>query len=478
VSDTSPPNPPVPGLDTFSPRRLVELLQKLRGLEVELESWRSRSENSQAFEKHNSQVRRAQNRLEPLLGEIRDILKKGGAEVAIVAEAQRVERLILAVHRTWEFFRGKFAQRQEEQFAPFLAAADEFAWACYEWARALAYPDPANSSMREPPLVFFNGGWSPFAVARGQEYRGEEVANEPLSGPRLKGILRSLPIPVIGVPWYQRQHLPDALFLGHEVGHLVEEDFGLTGVIEEAVKVTAVKRQPAWKSWVKEVFADVYGCLASGPAFVSTLMDFLAGAPGEVTTETRVDPLWGDYPTNYLRVLINLEVLKQMGFSTEAQSRLESWRGTYQSHALAAFEEDVPAVVKGLLAGPYPTLQGKSLRQVLDFTSRMQTDAEKAARSVQEGSEVRTREIRPLFAATRLLYDTDPAKFAEAVPALFTHITASLAPGTRAGETLLPESKVAEQASGDHALGAKLLAVLLEGIDAQPKSTSRIGAGT
>ena len=75
-------------------------------------------------------------------------------------------------------------------------------------------------------------------------------------------------------------------------------------------------------------------------------MDILAGAPSFVTTETRLGPSWGDYPTTALRrVLINLEVLKQMGLTAESERLAKSWCTTYPSHAMSAFEADVTAVV-------------------------------------------------------------------------------------------------------------------------------------
>ena len=306
-------------------------------------------------------------------------------------------------------------------------------------------------------------------VFRQKKYRGEEVPGEPLSGSRLQAALRSLPIPVIGLPWYQRDLLPDALVLGHEVGHLVEEDFQLTAVIAKAAEVAAAERRPAWESWLGEVFADVYGCLSGGPAFVATLLDILAGDPKEVSTAVRNGPLWGDYPTDWLRARINLEVLAWMGFSTEAKRLSDSWLGGYPSHAMTAFEGDVPAVVEALLAGPYPTLQGKSFRLVIDFSREMHEEAAKAVASVQEGSAVGSQEIRTLFAASRLLYEADPKQFATSAPALLDHITDSLQPGTRAGEKLLAEDEKGGQAAGDRKQGIKLLGSLLEEIGARPR---------
>ena len=77
-------------------------------------------------------------------------------------------------------------------------------------------------------MVFLNGGWSPFEMSRGIAYEPEMVDDEEFPRQRYRAILDDLPFPVIGVPWYQVRHLPDAVLLGHEVGHTVEDDFRLT----------------------------------------------------------------------------------------------------------------------------------------------------------------------------------------------------------------------------------------------------------
>ena len=85
--------------------------------------------------------------------------------------------------------------------------------------------------------------------------------------PASRALAQRLPVPVVGVPWFQLYHLPDALVIGHEVGHLVERDTGLTATIQELVEraVTEARMDPgcvaAWRGWAAEAFADVYGTL-------------------------------------------------------------------------------------------------------------------------------------------------------------------------------------------------------------------------
>ena len=178
------------------------------------------------------------------------------------------------------------------------------AWACYEPARALAYPDPVSNERRAAAPGVLQRRLEP--VCRGDRdraYRGEEVPSEPLSGARLNAVLRSLPIPVIGLPWYQRQHLPDALVIGHEVGHLVEEDFGLTVVVSGSANAAAEGAGMPGSLRRERFFADVSGCLACGPGFVATLMEHVRGYSGLRDDRDTAGSPWWEYPTTALRSL-------------------------------------------------------------------------------------------------------------------------------------------------------------------------------
>jgi hypothetical protein len=62
------------------------------------------------------------------------------------------------------------------RFQDYLYAADELAWACYEPAQRKVVPEHVpTEQVKEPPLVFFNGGASPFVSSREQSYEAEAV---------------------------------------------------------------------------------------------------------------------------------------------------------------------------------------------------------------------------------------------------------------------------------------------------------------
>src|SRR4029450_8690754 len=66
-----------------------------------------------------------------------------------------------------------------------------------------------------------------------------------------------------------------------------------------------------WARWHKEMLADMFARLLGGPAAVESLMDVVGRAPAETMRYSAL----GVHPTPYLRVLINLVLLKRMGFA-------------------------------------------------------------------------------------------------------------------------------------------------------------------
>src|SRR5712692_7672444 len=97
-------------------RQTWELNQRLSALRDELGFWQQETTRNKDFRRHNSQVRS----FAELLNNIR----------------------------------GKVVQRREGRFATFLQLADEYAWLCYQ--------PIYEAGLKEPPLVFLNGGYSPY----------------------------------------------------------------------------------------------------------------------------------------------------------------------------------------------------------------------------------------------------------------------------------------------------------------------------
>lgn len=400
-------------------RKVAELDQKLNSLQTEFADWHQRSEEKQLLEKNYTQIRRVTKQLDAFRSEIRVHLDKLiDNPVQSLSDCRNLELDILEVHRVWQFFRSKLALRSIARFQDYLYAADELAWACYHPAQERVDPGhKARDQIREPPLVFFNDGASPFAASRNQPYLVEEVANKLLNMPALVASLKQLPVSTIGIPWFQIEHLPDGLVIGHEVGHNLEDDFALTDrlkkLLELALKKVAGERQPTWRAWLGEVFADVYGCLATGPAFTGALIDFLAGDPQTITTEYLSEDNWSSYPTAYLRVLLSTGLLEKQGFKDAASKLLHDWQEAYhEEHALRDFERDIPFILDALVDGPYPEFQGAKLSDLLPFgAEELGRATDDSDRLLQKNLPERCKDARQYFAAVRFAYEKDTKLF-------------------------------------------------------------------
>jgi len=398
-------------------RKRAELSAKLHSVTDEHEHWLAVSKPDQPMKKHYSQVRAITGYLRPMaerldqrVTDTRD-MRAGWREL---------EREVLDLHHVWSFFRDKWALRRLEEYCPYLVLADEFAWACYEPAqlRAVDAGTVRLDAVREPPLVYLGPVDGPLTLARGDSIE-DRFREEPLQSRTARALVRQLPLPVVAVPWYQLRHLPEALMIGHEVGHVVLVDFlGLQAVEQLVVgRLTALGRPKAerdrWQKWAEEAFADVYGVLCGGPAYLETLGDFLL--PGD-------EPGAGDgrYPPPLLRLALTTAALEAAGCRDAAERVRASWDDEGVHLGDADGHDTAVAVGKALVAGPYPAFgradcRGTTLDQVITCTAQCTTGNQAELLVAEEAWKPGTREIRTLLAVAAEAFRLNPASFARPV---------------------------------------------------------------
>jgi hypothetical protein len=389
--------------------RRSELNARLAGIVTELDYWKQQTQPGARFERHWSQVQR----LAIVVGAPINALKRELAEmdddVDLLAQAEQLEKNVLALHSIWEVFRGKLLLREDDLLKTVLPAFDDLAWACYQPAMICF-----AHVRKEPPLLYFTTLWSPFAQSRDTSFQNEvRASGGALIQDEFLAILKSLPVPLIGLPWYHAAHIPGAIVISHEVGHIVERDFALTPAIQSALAGASLAEPAAWSCWASEVFADIYGCLGMGPAFVGAMMDLLASGLA-VVHEEKPNPN-GKYPTRSMRVSLMLQVLQAIALDDEAQRLDATWQATYGPRLIpTGYEADIPKVVASLLRGPYRAINGTTiaLNDVLNFPQDFLQKAKDIADDAANGREnkLRTyRETRCFFAAARYLHENPPA---------------------------------------------------------------------
>jgi hypothetical protein len=386
---------------SLNQRRRAEIEAKVKSLDEELTHWKQLTEDAGlGLRRHHSQVRRLATVLDGLTETVRKDLGDLPAAAFVLDKAASLESNILAAHAIWEVFRAKFVLREDTLFRGVLAACDDLAWECYSPAMQLFDQD-----RKGPPLVYFSATWSPFMVPRDSSFQNEVRAGpgaaSALRDDAFLAVLKRLPIPLIGVPWYHTVHLPGAIVIAHEVGHVVEFDFDLTAGIDAALSNAGLDHTELWKGWASEVFADLYGCLCMGPAFVGAMMDLLTTSVSSVQTEVRTS---GKYPARAVRIELMLKALEQAGLGTDAARLRATWEDVYGTNATAAdFTSDIAKVIAAIHKGPYG---GHALTDIIGYASDPYTDRlirDNAARGLAAGLVDYTR--RQLFAAAQWLHE-------------------------------------------------------------------------
>lgn len=441
-------------------RKASEMRAKAGALSDELAEWSELAKEHGPFEKHHSQILRLAGQFKSALAALHAAgVADNAADAEILAQARNDEVVLLELHRVWDFFRSKFLQRSEP-YKRFLVVADELAWACYEPAIKRA-----KASRREPPLTFFSTDPSPYAIGRDKAYAAE-IAGGPIAGAAAANLLKSLPVPVIGVPWFQSSHLPDLVMTAHEVGHHVEEDLRLTADLNAAVAagVADAHRRQAWLAWAGELFADLYGTLALGPAFPVALSGFLSDARASIATEAFGPNNWGYYPTAYLRVLVSLEVLPA-DFKDFREGREAAWRQAFPQHAMAPFEADVKPLVAELLQKQFSFGAEKfRLGELISFSALSQKNVRTAMNAVFQGALLPTNDVRELVAAAAFAFDSKPVAFNTAVgdrtpqARILDHVQQHIQSGPRSSARLQQmQQSVAAWKASDQADGVTLV---------------------
>ncbi|MBI3959819.1 MAG: hypothetical protein HY328_13495 [Chloroflexi bacterium] len=445
-------------------RRAASLQVQEAALRAEFEDWRKRTEKQEKLEKHNTQVRRITAQLEAFL----DGLPREAAPS--FAGLEKSYTRVLGAHRIWAFFRSKLALRDVAWLLDDLTTADELAWACYQPVRekAKAAGQIKPEALKEPPLLFFSSQPAPFVQGRETNFQPEGVTSDDTS--KFGRAVLKLPVPVIGLPWFHVDHLPIAALVAHEVGHAVERDFGLEdqlGSLFDNLSVDA-QRRSAWKMWRKEIFADVFGIVCTGRASVLALMDYLINDPMKIQQQRADGPAWGLYPPDFLRMLLNVEVLSQLAPTgcgreawLDAYSRPieEAWRGAYLFHQMTAFEPEIAAVVGAILTAKWEGLGGATLAEAVPPVNEERVG--KLADDILKRKALPTNEpFRQLFAAATVAYHQDTAGYVASnqTVSVAARLFQLIPAGVRSGDRQLSQAEQQKQQQADRQAGAALLA--------------------
>ncbi|MCC6670742.1 MAG: hypothetical protein IT458_06765 [Planctomycetes bacterium] len=299
---------------------------------------------------------------------------------ALVSTKEQAHTWVRAIERIWDFYFELFGQRQS-RFGSWLLACDRIALDCYQHVY-LGVPIP-KSIPAPPPLAYLRTGFSPATFRRGipLAHLGKQLNPYPLV---------QLPYHRLVSPWTLGAVL-------HEVSHNLQNELGLADAIPDSIARTlaghGVPRPIAlvFQSWQRETFADMLGCLMGGPAVVRSLFDVVARSPRSVRTFVPGAP----HPTPYVRALLSLQLLRQLGFAEEALALRRLWdriypapeASDYPKGLIRSLPETVPLVVHAIAGVPFPALGERRLLDVVRFRAKDQASVQEAAARLAAGTD-------------------------------------------------------------------------------------------
>lgn len=457
-------------------RSNIQLMHQQQALLKEFEYWRNNSNPGTAYAKHYSQIRSITGAIEKFLNDLPHQMRI--TDELFEQHSVHAAGLLYASH-IWAFFRSKFALRLVGNHAyslkELLKCADEFAWNCYGPARDAAIQAETlhADDLKEPPLTFFANDAGPYMAQRNALFDPEGIKDQNQTFQRFQAALQQLPVPIIAMPWVQSNYLPAAVVIAHEVGHLIEGDFAHAKLLQDAIMgLTTIdeNRRPYWRKWTKELFADTYAILCSGPAYLVALMEYLVAPQRIVVHETLAEKTADIYPTRALRMVFNLAVLRILELPDEGIGQM--WQDAYPHPELADYDKfcnDAVQIAALFLKTPIEKLGNRPLTQIMMMTPEQWQTIKSLAQKLLDVAAQRTSLaiatndemlFRTWFAAATWANHTDPNTFTQmgAQHLLLGRLAATIT-GVRRGPTHeAPAATPAAVARAGEGLMAQFLA--------------------
>lgn len=322
----------------------------------------------------------------------------------LLERKQKVGDQVLYLEGIWDFYFDMFVQRLSA-FGERLRAIDRIAVGCYEKVYVgLGTAKPMPSLL---PFTYADSGFSPYTIRR-------SVPMQRLQhNPNL--------FPLIVIPQHRLDNVWALSSVLHEVSHNLQADLGLWEVLPVRIyqRLTTEGQLPpevaqVWARWHKEMMADMFALVLGGPAAVESLMDVVGRAPASTVQFSSMSV----HPTPYLRTLINLILLKRLGFAQMATDLTRVWQRLYPSITAndippafsKTFYPAAEMVVDTMVFQPYAQFGNKSMAQIVDFGPAQLDLIKQAGRRLANGEDPGTIPVRLMISAARFALDYRLAK--------------------------------------------------------------------
>lgn len=321
----------------------------------------------------------------------------------LLERKQKVSDRILFLEGIWDFYFDMFVQRLSA-FGERLRSIDRIAVGCYEKVYVgLGTAKPLPSLL---PFSYADSGFSPYTIRR----------DVPMQKLRYHPNL----FPLIVIPQHRLDNVWALSSVLHEVSHNLQADLGLwdvmpTQIYQRLTKVGNIPPEIAkiWAQWHKEMMADMFALVLGGPAAVESLMDVVGRSPASTVAFSPMSV----HPTPFLRVLINLILLKRLGLTQMASDLQRIWHRLYPRISstdippqfLKTFYPAAELAVDTMVFQPYPQFGNKSMAQVIDFNPAQLDLIQQAGRRLAKGDDPGTIPVRLMISAARFALDAQLA---------------------------------------------------------------------
>ena len=318
-----------------------------RRLRRELATWRDHRRQRDADGQHRSQLEGCAAVIDAALQELHGpIAAMTDADPRAAAHCRVHDRRLAWLRRTWDFFRDRFDQRDDGELAPLLRAADEIAWSCHREAFGAPLASP-SATVDPPPLPYVEPQLTPEVFPRGLV---PGALRRDVDAVFLRTALESLPFAVVRVPascvtapWW-------LVHLGHEVGHVVDDQIlghgARTAIVEELGLGDPATEE--WTRWSGELFADLYAVLMFGPWALWAL------AMAEARDADAMRAPRDAYPPPVVRLLVMARACDALGHNAgPVDDAVPAWRALVDGDPQqAARVRDGGRLVDALLSSP------------------------------------------------------------------------------------------------------------------------------
>ncbi|MEC4812576.1 MAG: hypothetical protein SAK29_04785 [Scytonema sp. PMC 1069.18] len=317
----------------------------------------------------------------------------------LLERKQLVSNRVVYVEGIWDFYFDLFVQRLSS-FGERLRAVDRIAIGCYEkvyTGLGIAKPTPTLL-----PFSYADSGFSPATFRRGV----------PLQKLRFHPNL----FPLIVLPQHRLDNVWALSSVLHEVSHNLQADLGLWSEVPARIyqRLTVEGYFPrrvarVWANWHKEMMADMFALVLGGPAVVESLMDVVGRSAADTL---RFNPE-SVHPTPYLRVLINLILLRRLGLNQMAADLTRVWKRLYPRITpndiplvfMKTFYPAAEMAVDTMVFQRYHQFGNKSMAEVVAFGPEHMEMIELAGQRLAMGKDPGTIPVRLMISAARFALD-------------------------------------------------------------------------